>query len=39
MLRVPLAILAIGVLLAAACGGEDAPADAILPRRRRRSPS
>jgi hypothetical protein len=30
MLRVPLAILAIGVLLAAACGGEDA-ADGILP--------
>ena len=31
MARVPLAILAIGVLLAAACGGEDAPADGILP--------
>jgi hypothetical protein len=31
MLRVLLAILATGVLLAAACGGEDAPADAILP--------
>ena len=30
MLRVPLAILAIGVLLAAACGGEDAD-DGILP--------
>jgi hypothetical protein len=30
MLRVPLAILAIGVLLAGACGGEDA-ADGILP--------
>jgi len=31
MARVPLAILAIGVLLAAACGGEASPADGVPP--------